>query len=70
MPDLGEGPEGPQPPLFWKTLHKFNKKNTEMNGQVPFSGPFFPQLGSQPSLSKLSGSTPDCHKLMNCFSDD
>ena len=26
-----------------------------MNVQMPFSGPFFPEVGSRPSLSKFSG---------------
>ena len=41
---------------------KIYKKNTEMNVQMPFSGPLFPELGSRPSLSKLSGTTPDGHR--------
>ena len=32
-----------------------------MNIQMPFSGFLFPELGSQPSLSKLSGSAPVRH---------
>ena len=42
--DLGEGP---QPQLFWRILQKIYEKNTEMNVQMLFSGPLFPELGSQ-----------------------
>ena len=60
--DLEEGPVGPlplPPPLIsGEFLQKIYKKNTEMNIQMPFCGPLFPELGSRPPLSKLSGSTP------------
>ena len=47
--DLGEGQEGPQPPLFWRILHfKIDEKNTEMNIEMLFSGPLFLELGSCP----------------------
>ena len=46
--DLGEGSEGPRStsPLFWRILQKIYKKSTEMNIQMSFSGPLFPELGS------------------------
>ena len=42
-----------------------------MNVQMLFSGPLFPELGSRPSLSKLSGSAPasNLRKLPKFSSD-
>ena len=47
--DLEEGSEGPPPPpLSEEFFKRFNdEKNAEMNVQMPFSGPFFPELGSR-----------------------
>ena len=32
-------------PLFWRILQTIYEKNTEMNLQMPFSGPIFPEKG-------------------------
>ena len=40
--------EGPPLPFFWRILQTIYEKNTEMNLQMPFSGPIFPEKGSPP----------------------
>ena len=35
-------------PLFWRILQTIYEKNTEMNVQMPFSGPIFPEKGPPP----------------------
>ena len=45
----GAGGGGGSAPLslpFSRILLKIYKRNTEMNIEVPFSGPLFPELGS------------------------
>ena len=44
--DLGKGLEWPRPPIFLKFLQNIYNKNTEMNVQMQFLGPLFPELGS------------------------
>ena len=55
----GRAAHPPPPPLFSGQFYKKRyKKNTEINIQMPFFGPLFPEFGSRPSLSKFSGIAP------------
>ena len=46
MRDLGERPRG-------RILQRIYEKNAQMNAQMPFSCPLFPELGSPPPFNFL-----------------
>ena len=48
MHGFSGGCRGAIPQLSWRILQKIYEKNTEMNVQMPFSGPLSPELGSWP----------------------
>ena len=43
----GAGETVPPPSLIWRILQKIYEENNDMNVQMPFSDPLFPELGSR-----------------------